>query len=570
MIKGIGAAEGYTLAKAKNVNGMEEAYSHTISAAEVDEELEKLNCALEHVILNIQASYQNAADTLGEEVAEIFAVHQMLLEDESFLQPIQERIKQLHSAADAVDTCCKEVSERFAAMDDEYLKERAADFLDLRKQLLRSLNGETGEKTDADDHSVLIGQEVLPSDLLGNGNVAGIVMAKCGRASHVVILARSLGIPAVVGVQEADIKNIPDGDMLLVDGREGTVCVNPSQMEQEEYASKVEALAERAKVLQQYKRRPSETLDGVHIDICANITSVPEARCAMENGADGIGLMRTEFLYMNRPDLPSEQEQYECYAKVLAALEGKPVIVRTLDIGADKKAESLHLPEEENPAMGYRAIRICLDRKELFLQQIRALLKASVKGSLWIMLPMISGLEELAAAKDLIEQAKKQLLAQGCEVAENIPVGIMIEVPSAAVAAESLAQNADFFSIGTNDLTQYTLAVDRNNASVAMLYQTMHPAVLHLIARASAAAARNGIPCGMCGETAGDSRLTPLWIGMGLTELSVSIPGILQQKAAMSKISKTECQELWNSVSGLCTTAAVEEALQRFTAGRQP
>lgn len=565
MIKGFGAAAGYAFAKAENVDPLGVVCVQTISMEQVNDELKKFDNARNIVIAHLQESYDNVADSLGDDVAEIFAVHQMLLEDPAFQQPIQQKIKALHSADYAIDTCCKEIAAQFSAMQDAYLKERAADFLDLRKQLLNALHGKLNSGSKVKEKVVLVGKEVLPSDLLEHQAVAGIVMCKCGQASHVVILARSLGIPVVVGIAESDLACLMDGAMLIIDGATGEIIMNPTQSQREAYANKIKAEETKKRFFSQYINSPSETLDGVHTDICANISSLVEAGNALENGADGIGLFRTEFLYMNRLDLPTEEEQYKHYSQILTVFGNKPVIIRTMDIGADKQAPSLHLPQEENPAMGYRAIRICLAQADLFLQQIRALLRASIHGNLWIMLPMIGEIEELIQAKKLIAQAKRQLEQEEIQYAENIPVGTMIEIPSAALQAEFLAKEADFFSIGTNDLTQYTLAVDRNNAKVSDLYKTTHPAVLKLIAQTCNAAVNNNIPCCMCGEAAGNSLLFPLWLGMGVTKLSMNTPAILPLRAAMRKISKAACIDLWSQISKLYTVKEVEETLTRFS-----
>lgn len=565
MIKGFGAAPGCALAKVENVTSLGLVSTKTILPENIEHELKRFDNAQKTVIAHLQESQENTAASLGSDVAEILAVHQMLLEDPAFQQPIQQRIKELHSADYAIDTCCKEIAAQFSAMQDEYLQQRATDFLDLRKQLLCALHGETSTKKKTKEQVILVGQEVLPSDLLERQEVAGIVMSKCGQASHVVILARSLRIPIVVGVAEDDLACLLDGSMIIIDGGAGEIIVDPTRSEIEAYSNKIKAEEKKKLFFSQFIHSPSETIDGTRVDICANISSLAEAHDALQNGADGVGLFRTEFLYMNRLDLPTEDEQYKHFSEVLAVFEDKPVIIRTMDIGADKRVASLNLPQEENPAMGYRAIRICLAQEDLFLQQIRALLRASIHGNLWIMLPMIGGIEELIQAKRLIERAKRQLEKKALRYTENIPIGTMIEVPSAALQADFLAKEADFFSIGTNDLTQYTLAVDRNNAKVSALYKTTHPAVLKLIAQTCNAANSHNIPCCMCGEAAGNSLLFPLWLGMGVNKLSMNTPSILPTRAAMHNITKASCNALWTQIAKLNTAKEIEENLMRFS-----
>lgn len=565
MIKGFGAAPGYAFAKVENVAPLDLVSAKKILPENVEQELKKFDNAQKIVIAHLQKSQEDAEASLGSDAAEILAVHQMLLEDPAFQQPIQQRIKALHSVDHAIDTCCNEIAARFSSMQDEYLQQRAADFLDLRKQLLCALHGEPSTEKKTKEQVILVGQEVLPSDLLERQKVAGIVMSKCGQASHVVILARSLRIPIVVGVSEEDLACLLDGTIIILDGGTGEIIVDPIRSEIEIYTNKIKAEETKKQFFCQYMNAPSETMDGTRVDICANISSLAEAHDALQNGADGVGLFRTEFLYMNRLDLPTEEEQYKHYSEVLTVFKNRPVIIRTMDIGADKKAASLNLPQEENPAMGYRAIRICLAQEELFLQQVRALLRASIHGNLWIMLPMIGGIEELIQAKKLIERVKHQLEKEELQYVETIPIGTMIEVPSAALQADLLAKEADFFSIGTNDLTQYTLAVDRNNAKVSALYKTTHPAVLKLIAQTCDAANNHNLPCCMCGEAAGNSLLFPLWLGMGVNKLSMNTPSILPTRAAMHKISKASCNDLWTQIAKLNTAEEVEENLKQFS-----
>lgn len=564
VITGSGVAEGSAFGRAVVIRGAEESYPQWIPADAVESELEKMEAAFSQVTLNIAAAYDAAVEKAGEDAAEIYAVHAMLLEDPEFRQPILSQIRKGSSAQHAVDLYCSATAKRFAEMEDAYIRERAADFLDLRKQLLKALETSAAAPHELTEPGILVGEEILPSDLSNCRNATGIVMSKCGSASHVVILAKSMGIPVVTDVSADSIAEIPENSLLILDGHTGQIILEPDASQINTYR-KAAALAEqRRALLQEYRGRPSETADGFRIDLCANITCAEDAGAATDAGADGVGLFRTEFLYMNRKTLPSEEEQFEAYRAVLSAFPGKYVIIRTLDIGADKKAEALALPSEENPAMGYRAIRICLKQEELFVCQIRALLRASTFGDLWIMLPMISGAEELLAAKALIGRERDALRARGVSVSDNIRVGIMIEVPSAALQAETLAAIADFFSIGTNDLTQYTLAVDRNNTAVAHLYQTAHPVVLRLIAATASAAKQAGIPCGMCGEAAGNEQLLPLWIGMGLTELSMSASSILPMRATLRGITVNACGALWESVRSQHLLADVQSELARF------
>lgn len=500
----------------------------------------------------------------GAGQAEILDAQLTLLQDEySVVEPILEKIgDERCNAAQAADGVLSEIAAMFAQADDEYLSQRTADVKDIRERLLLHVLEQERMHFDAlPEDTILVAAELTPSDTirLDLRHIAGIATETGGYYSHTGIITRNLGIPAVSGL-EFDLDAIKDSACAIVDGETGRFILSPSEAERQAFLREQEELARVASDLEQYRTQKSCTADGIEGRICANIGTPADARDAMQKGAEGIGLMRSEFLYMDHEGLPDEETQFAAYREVLETMAGQPVIVRTLDIGGDKDLPALALPKEDNPFLGFRAIRLCLQRKDLFRVQLRALLRASVYGDLHIMFPMVSSLEELREAKAMLAQAREELLAEGEHVAP-VKVGIMIEIPSAALLADCLAKEVDFFSIGTNDLIQYTLAVERGNASVEYLYTPYQPAVLRLIAMAARAAEDNGIFCGMCGEAAADPALLPVFWGMGIHELSMSASSVTRARKTLAACHDGACRELVHKVLACTSSEQVKQIL---------
>ena len=533
MISGILASPGIAFGKALLLIEDEIVINRKkISDDQVDQEVKRFLDGRAQAAQQLEAIRVKAGETFGEEKAAIFEGHIMLLEDEELEQEIIDLIKKDHASADAaaysvIDGQAKALEE----LDDEYLKERAADVRDIGKRLLQNILGlHIVDLSAIQDESILVAKDLTPSETaqLNLKKVLGFITDLGGRTSHTSIMARSLELPAIVGTGNvtASVKN---GDFLILDGVNNKVYVNPSESELEELkAVQTQYLSEKHE-LAKLKDLPAITLDGHQVEVCANIGTVRDVAGAERNGAEGVGLYRTEFLFMDRDSLPTEEEQFQAYKAVAEAVGSQAVIVRTMDIGGDKDLPYMNLPKEENPFLGWRAIRIAMDRKEILHAQLRAILRASAFGKLRIMFPMIISVEEVRILKAELETLKAQLRDEGKAFDETIEVGIMVETPASAVIARHLAKEVDFFSIGTNDLTQYTLAVDRGNDLISHLYNPMTPSVLNLIKQVIDASHAEGKWTGMCGELAGDERATLLLLGMGLDEFSmsaISIPGI--------------------------------------------
>ena len=533
MISGILASPGIAFGKALLLIEDEIVINRKkISEDQVDQEVKRFLDGRAQAAQQLEAIRVKAGETFGEEKAAIFEGHIMLLEDEELEQEIIDLIKKDHASADAaaysvIDGQAKALEE----LDDEYLKERAADVRDIGKRLLQNILGlHIVDLSAIQEESILVAKDLTPSETaqLNLKKVLGFITDLGGRTSHTSIMARSLELPAIVGTGNvtATVKN---GDFLILDGVNNKVYVNPSESELEELkAVQTQYLSEKHE-LAKLKDLPAITLDGHQVEVCANIGTVRDVAGAERNGAEGVGLYRTEFLFMDRDALPTEEEQFQAYKAVAEAVGSQAVIVRTMDIGGDKDLPYMNLPKEENPFLGWRAIRIAMDRKEILHAQLRAILRASAFGKLRIMFPMIISVEEVRILKAELETLKAQLREEGKAFDETIEVGIMVETPASAVIARHLAKEVDFFSIGTNDLTQYTLAVDRGNDLISHLYNPMTPSVLNLIKQVIDASHAEGKWTGMCGELAGDERATLLLLGMGLDEFSmsaISIPGI--------------------------------------------
>lgn len=515
-------------------------------AADAEAEVAKLEATLAAAEEELRGLYETAKEKMGEQEAEIFDAHLTILGDEySVREPIIQRIReQKQNAAAAITDQFDELAQMFRSLGDELMAERAADAEDLKQQLLRICLG-----CGRQDLSVLPGdvivlaEELTPSDTvrMDTAHVKGIATRLGGATAHSAIIARTLGIPAAAGIDGWQTEAL-NGHMAILDGADGTLTVDPTDEETACYQSRKAQADCEAQALEAFRTCPSQTKDGAVLEICANIGTPQEAQQAMKYGADGVGLFRSEFLFMDRDALPTEDEQFEAYRMAAQTMADKPLIIRTLDVGGDKKLPTLELPHEDNPFLGFRAIRMTLSHPEIFRPQLRAILRAAAYGDVRVMFPMIGSLDQLREAKALLREQEQTLQAEGVPTGP-VKVGMMVEIPAAAVLAEEFAKEVDFFSIGTNDLTQYTLAVERGNAAVAHLYAPEHPAVLRLIAMTAQAAAERHIPCGMCGEAAGDPKLAPAFVGMGVNELSMSPRRVPAVRKLLSGLTMDECRQ---------------------------
>ena len=515
-------------------------------AADAEAEVAKLEKTLAAAEEELRGLYETAKEKMGEQEAEIFDAHLTILGDEySVREPIIQRIReQKQNAAAAITDQFDELAQMFRSLGDELMAERAADAEDLKQQLLRICLG-----CGRQDLSVLPGdvivlaEELTPSDTvrMDTAHVKGIATRLGGATAHSAIIARTLGIPAAAGIDGWQTEAL-NGHMAILDGADGTLTVDPTDEETACYQSRKAQADCEAQALEAFRTCPSQTKDGAALEICANIGTPQEAQQAMEYGADGVGLFRSEFLFMDRDALPTEDEQFEAYRTAAQTMAGKPLIIRTLDVGGDKKLPTLELPHEDNPFLGFRAIRMTLSHPEIFRPQLRAILRAAAYGDMRVMFPMIGSMDQLREAKALLREQEQTLQAEGVPTGP-VKDGMMVEIPAAAVLAEEFAKEVDFFSIGTNDLTQYTLAVERGNAAVAHLYAPEHPAVLRLIAMTAQAAAERHIPCGMCGEAAGDPKLAPAFVGMGVNELSMSPRRVPAVRKLLSGLTMDECRQ---------------------------
>ena len=532
MKKGIAASKGYAIGTVF-LQEHEEIVITDQKVTDVAAEKEALQKSLDASRVQLEKIKEKAAVEMGEEKAAVFEAHITLLDDPEFTGAMSMEIESNSiNAMKAVDNVTNMFVGIFESMDDAYMRERAADIKDVSKRIIANLSGKGADAfaiTEA--NTVVVAHDLTPSDTaqLDRSKVVGFITNIGGRTSHAAIMARTLEIPAVLGL--GDITSaVKTGDKIIVDGITGDVIINPSEEVIAEYEAKQEKFRAEQEELKKLIDVKTTTKSGKRVEVCGNIGQPEDVLGVIANGGDGVGLFRTEFLYMDRDSAPTEEEQFESYKFVLEKMEGKQVVIRTLDIGGDKTLPYLPLPQEMNPFLGYRAIRLCLDRKDIFRVQIRALLRASVYGNLCVMFPMISGLEEFQQAKAFVEECKAELKAEGKEYSESIQWGIMVEIPAAAVYADELAKHVDFFSIGTNDLIQYTLAADRMSEKVSYLYNPMHPAVLRLIKMTIDGAHKHGKWVGMCGEMAGDEAAIPTLVEYGLDEFSMSATSILNAK----------------------------------------
>jgi len=545
-ISGIAASAGIAIARAFIL----EHPDYTITKAAVSDteaEVAKLNDALAKSKLELQSIKDRTLAELGEKKAEIFESHLLILEDPELISPVTDKIRDEFVNADyAMNEVAAQFIVMFENMKSTYLQERAADMRDVTKRVLNHLLGiHYVSPAEISEEVIVIAEDLTPSDTaqLNRQYVKGFTTNIGGRTSHSAIMARSLEIPAVVGTKNV-LSEVKAGDLVIVDGLSGEVLINPGEAVVAEYILKQKEYDLQIAEWKKLRDEPTVSRDGKHVELAANIGTPNDVNGVIENGGEGVGLYRTEFLYMGRDKLPSEEVQYNAYRAVIENMGGKPVVVRTLDIGGDKELPYLDLPKEMNPFLGFRAIRLCLDRQDIFRTQLRALLRASVHGDLRIMFPMIATLGEFRAARDLLLEEKANLIAEGKEVSDHIQLGIMVEIPSTAVLADQFAKEVDFFSIGTNDLIQYTMAADRMNERVSYLYQPYNPAILRLVKIVIDAAHAEGKWTGMCGEMAGDTTAIPLLLGLGLDEFSMSATSILPARSQISKLSAADMQEL--------------------------
>ena len=531
------------------------------------EEITRFDNAMHESKVQLTKIRNTAEEALGAEHAAIFDAHLLVLDDPELINPIKEAIEQKSvNAESALEDKANEFIQIFESMDNEYMKERAADIRDVSKRIKANLLGVELPSPATIDHEVIVvAHDLTPSDTaqLNKQFVKGFVTNIGGRTSHSAIMARSLEIPAVVGTKSI-IDEVNNGDILIIDGEAGVVIVDPTEEEISEYTERARQVEQDKEELKQFVDEKTETKDGHHVELAANIGTPKDVDSVIENGGEGVGLFRTEFLYMGRDNMPTEDEQFESYKTVLEAMDGKPVVVRTLDIGGDKELSYLDMPEELNPFLGYRAIRLCLDREDIFRPQLRALLRASTYGTLKIMFPMVATIDEFRQAKSILLDEKEKLKSEGHDVSDDIEVGIMVEIPATAMIAKQFAKEVDFFSIGTNDLIQYTFAADRMSEHVSYLYQPFNPSLLHLIKNVIDASHEADIWTGMCGEMAGDSRAIPLLLGLGLDEFSMSATSILKARRQMKSLTTDEMKKLSDEALQCSTSEEVLDLVNAY------
>lgn len=546
MLKGIAASSGVAISKVYKLERPVLVVNPNFS--DLETELKIFSESIEKTKVDIEKVKSKAVGRLSDDELAIFDAHLMVASDPEFVGQIEEHIRNGSSVSTAVENVKSMFVGMFEAMEDEYFRERAADIKDVTYRLLaHTLNVKIPDLSLIDEEVIIVAHDLTPSDTaqLDRQYVKGFATEIGGRTSHSAIMARSLEIPAVVGIKGV-LENTNDDDIIILDALTGNVLINPENKTIDLYRKKEVEYAEYRESLKQLISAESVTVDGHRVEIAGNIGNAKDVVAVLENGGDGVGLYRTEFLYMDATSLPSEEDQYNAYKAVLEAMGDKLVVIRTLDIGGDKELSYLKFPHELNPFLGYRALRLCLDRPDIFRTQLRALLRASVHGKLAIMFPMVATVNEFRAAKALLEDERKNLTEEGIAVSDQLQVGIMIEIPAAAVNARNLAKEADFFSIGTNDLIQYTMAADRMNQQVSYLYQPYNPSILNLIKMAIDGAHAEGKWCGMCGEMAGEELAVPVLLGLGLDEFSMSATSILAARKMVRSLNYQEMKEMAN------------------------
>lgn len=567
MLKGTSASAGIGIGKAVIVEEKElKVKKETV--ADVEAEKVRFRAASAQAAAETDALAKDLATRVGEKEAEILNGHLLLLSDPMLTGEIENIISGENVNSEyAIESVCNTYADMFASMGDELMQQRATDMRDIKTRMQKILMGvKSVDISSLPEGSVIVARDLTPSMTAGIDpeRVVGIVTELGGKTSHSAILARALEIPAVVAVEDF-LSSVADGQDIVLDGSKGIVIVNPDEAEKAEYAGKREAFLKEKKELEQYIGKPTVTKDGITVELVANIGKPEDVDKVLHYDGEGIGLFRTEFLFMDRTSMPTEEEQFEAYKKVAAALNGKPVIIRTLDIGGDKEIPYMGLEKDENPFLGYRAIRFCLDRKDdIYKPQLRALLRASAFGNIRIMVPMVTCIEEFREAKALIEEIKKELDEKGIAYKKDIQVGIMVETAAASLMADVFAKEVDFFSIGTNDLTQYTMSVDRGNEKVSYLYSTLNPAVLRSIRHVIECGRKEGIMVGMCGEAASDPMIIPLLLAFGLNEFSMSASAILNARKLITGYSVAELQAVAEKAMTYATVKEVEDYMKEF------
>ncbi|MDF2886661.1 MAG: phosphoenolpyruvate-protein phosphotransferase [Lacrimispora sp.] len=567
MFKGTSASAGIGIGKAVIVEETElKIKKDTIT--DVDAEKARFQRAVNQAMEETDALANDLATRVGEKEAEILKGHLLLLSDPMLVGEIENSISsEMVNGEFAIETVCNMYADMFTSMGDELMQQRATDMRDIKTRMQKILLGVSSVDIGAlPAGSIIVARDLTPSMTAGINplNVTGIVTELGGKTSHSAILARALEIPAVVAV-DGFMSQITDGTELILDGSEGVIFANPDQSAREEYTAKREVFLKEKKELEQYIGKPTVTKDGVTIELVANIGKPEDVEKVLQYDGEGVGLFRTEFLFMDRTSMPTEEEQFEAYRKVASAMNGKPVIIRTLDIGGDKEIPYMGLEKDENPFLGYRAIRFCLDRKDdVYRPQLRALLRASAFGNIRIMVPMVTCLEEYREAKALVEETKKELDEKSMAYKKDIQVGIMVETAAASLMADVFAKEVDFFSIGTNDLTQYTMSVDRGNDKVSYLYSPLNPAVLRSIRHVIECGRKEGIMVGMCGEAASDPMLIPLLLAFGLNEFSMSASAILNARKLITGYSTQELKEVAEQAMSFVTVKEVEDYMKDF------
>ena len=565
MLKGVGASAGIGIGKVICIREQNLDYSQ-VQYQGREQEKARLKQAVETFCEKTQRMAEDIRQRVGQKESEILSGQVMMLSDPFMVSQMEDAIQSGSCAEAAVDTVCQMYIEMFSNVEDELMKQRATDIGDIKTRMLRLLLGvESVDMASLPKGTVLAAKDLTPSMTVGlqKENVSAIITECGGKTSHSAILARALEIPAVLGIPDA-LQQLTDGQTAIVDGATGQVLTEPDAETLYHYTKLQEEQLRQKAMLSIYRDKPTTDASGRSYQLYANIGSVMEAQAALENGAEGIGLFRTEFLFMDRPAMPDEEEQLEAYSSVSHLMKGKEVIIRTLDVGGDKEVSYLKMGSEQNPFLGWRAIRYCLSEQPLFKTQLRALLRAGAQErNIKIMLPLVTGVQEIRAARSLLEECKQELSREGLEYDPKIALGVMVETPAAALTADLMAKEADFFSIGTNDLTQYTIAVDRGNAKVEQLYTTLHPAVLRSIRGIIHAAKQAKIPVGMCGESAADPLLIPLLMQFGLDEFSVSASSVLKTRKTISEWNREQVEQVAEQAMQLSTPQELDEYLHR-------
>jgi phosphotransferase system enzyme I (PtsI) len=562
-IEGIAASAGIAIGRAMHIQESSHDFCSVVDVGQAPKEKDRFLAAQQAAEIELDVLQKRTADNVGEEQAEVFAAHKLMINDPSLVEAVLNNIENNCASAEAaVQDAVKDIAAMFIALDNEYMRERAADIKDVGKRLVRILQGVVEQVNYT---GILAAQDLLPSDTasIDLNCVAGFITALGGKTSHSSILARAAGIPAVVGIGNA-LEKLNNGDMVIVDGHNGKIIVNPEETVLEEYRQQLKKEQVRAAALAAVGHLPSITMDKHPIELACNIGTPSDMEKVIAAGAEGVGLFRTEFLFLDKTSVPTEEEQVESYKAVLEAMPKNKIVIRTLDAGGDKQLPFIGGLTEANPALGLRAIRLCMVYQDIFKTQLRALLRASVAGNLHIMFPMIATVDELMSAKALLKEAADELTQEGIAYRADIPVGIMIEVPAAAVIADILAEEVDFFSIGTNDLVQYTMAADRMNEHVAWLSDYFQPPVIRLIGNVAKAAQKNGKWVGMCGEMAGDPLATPLLVGLGLTELSMNGRAVPVVKHRVRQLNLKQAQEWAKHILTLRTASDIKKKLEQI------